>query len=283
MKPEKWQKEANAVKMEKLFRRAADQDAKLAVITEGALEGYVTEDAMRRPELRTRLLEIAEPMDGHYIDRFSALARAIRMCLCLGFAERVANEAYNSAMFIDYNGAVRGVYHKMQFAEGYHESWFFSRLGRQIRAFDTPYGRAGFLICYDRWNPALARALVLDGAQVILIPAYGSKRPRQDRAVLARARENGVPIVEANVGVNVIISKGEFVARERGVDKVTVADIDIPIEPSASSARALEQEFLAGRAQEMEEAYAKTIASFKRRRVSLRKSSGGGSLSHTGA
>lgn len=46
--------------------------------------------------------------------------------------------------------------------------------------------------------------------------------------MLARARENGVPIGDANVGVTRIVSKGEVVACERRVDAVTVATIVIP-------------------------------------------------------
>jgi len=267
MKPKKWDKEANALKMERFFGRAAALDAKVAVITEGALEGLVAIDAIRKPELAARILEISEARDGPYIRRFSGLARELRMCLCLGFAERVGDEAYNSAIFIDHDGIIRGGHHKMQFAEGYHESWFFNRLGSQIRAFDTPFGRAGFLICNDRWNPALGRALVLDGAQVIYILAYGSKKLRQDRAVLARARENGVPVVEANVGVNLIISRGEVVANQRGVDRITVADIDIPVLPSAEAAREVELEFLASRPQEMEKEYVKYMASMRKRKT----------------
>ena len=41
MKPEKWDKDANANKLERLFRDAAEEDPDLIVATEGALEGYV--------------------------------------------------------------------------------------------------------------------------------------------------------------------------------------------------------------------------------------------------
>ena len=57
------------------------------------------------------------------------------------------------------------------------------------------------MICADRANPLISRTLVLDGAQFILIPSYGSRKKWQNEAVLARGRENGVPVVQANVGV----------------------------------------------------------------------------------
>ena len=79
---------------------------------------------------------------------------------------------------------------------------------------------------------------MLDGAQYILIPSFGSKSKGQNETVLARARENGVPIVEANVGVNMIVSKGEVVAYAWGNDRITTATIDIPAPASTEAARA---------------------------------------------
>ena len=49
----------------------------------------------------------------------------------------------------------------MQLAAGYHESSWFNRLGARSRAFATPFGKCGVLICNDRWNPDLARIPVL--------------------------------------------------------------------------------------------------------------------------
>jgi predicted amidohydrolase len=266
MKPKKWDKESNALKIEKLFQGAAEQGVKVAVITEGALEGYVIMDVINQPELANRLVEVAEPIDGIYIRRFRKLAKNLDLCLCLGFAERINKEIYNSAIFIDNDGEICGKHHKMQFDEGYHPSWFFNRLGKEIRAFNTPYGRAGFLICNDRWNALIARTLVLDGAQVIYISSYGDKSKEQNCAVLARARENGVPVVEANVGVNLIISKGEIVAYKRGNDRITTATIDIPIRPSKKIARKMEREFLEQREPEMTKRYLKTMEDLKKKR-----------------
>jgi apolipoprotein N-acyltransferase len=116
----------------------------------------------------------------------------------------------------------------------------------------------GFVICNDRWNPMIARTLVLDGARLLLIPSYGSRRRDQNQAVLARARENGVPIVEANVGMNLIISKGEIAAYKWGNDQITTAVVDVPVAPSTAAARAYEREYMGGQGQEMERRYRET-------------------------
>jgi predicted amidohydrolase len=266
LKPRKWDKEYNADKLERLFRQAARRKPDLMVATEGILEGYVVIEAIQDPEKAAEMLEIAEPLDGPYITRFRKLARSLKTCLAFGFAERVDRGVYNAAIFIDAKGTIRGKHHKCRFAEGMHPSWNFNRPGKQLRAFDTPFGRAGFLICNDRWDPGIARAIVLDGAQYLMICSYGSKSKDQNDNVMARARENGVPIVEANVGMNLIVNKGERVAYTWGNDKITTAHIDIPASPSRTAARAAERAYIEHRGPHHARCYRTMIKDKERKR-----------------
>ena len=267
-KPAKWDKAANAERMEALFVQAAEKRPQLIVTTEGALEGYVVMDVIEGRASAEALLAVAEPIDGPYIRRFQKLARSLNTCLAFGFAERIGDEAYNCALFLDQQGEICGRYHKVQLAEGTHPSWYFNRVGNRLRAFDTPLGRAGFVICNDRWNPEIVRTLVLDGARIILIPSYGDKSKRQNQAVLARARENGVPIVEANVGMNLMISKGEICAYQWGNDQITYGVVEIPLAPSTVIARQAEQAYREGQPSEMEQRYQKTVARINQAAIS---------------
>ena len=263
-RPAKWDKAGNADRMEELFVRAAQKKPRMILTTEGALEGYVVMEVVEGRATAEAMLEVAEPIDGPYIRRFQELARTLNTCLAFGFAERIGDEAFNCALFLDQEGEICGRYHKVQLAEGTHPSWQFNRVGHRLRAFDTPIGRAGFVICNDRWNPDIVRALVLDGARIILIPSYGAKTKRQNQAVLARARENGVPIVEANVGMNLIISKGEICAYQWGNDQITYGVVDIPAAPGAEAARQAEQDYLAAQTPEMELRYQRTMEKVER-------------------
>ena len=258
-RPVKWDKAANADRMEELFVQAAQENPRMILTTEGALEGYIVMEIVEGRAPAESMLEVAEPIDGPYIRRFRKLARSLNTCLAFGFAERIGDEAYNCAIFLDQQGDICGRYHKVQLAEGTHASWSFNRIGKKLRAFDTPIGRAGFVICNDRWNPHIVRALVLDGARIILIPSYGSKTKDQNQAVLARARENGVPIVEANVGMNLIISKGEICAYQWGNDLITHGVIEVPAAPGEETARQAEQDYLAAQTPEMERRYQRTL------------------------
>jgi predicted amidohydrolase len=266
LKPKKWDKAHNADKLESFFRKAARRNPDVIVATEGVLEGYVVMDAIRHSDKRKAMLDIAEPINGPCVKRFRDLARKLKTCLAFGFAERIGNDVYNTAVFIDQHGRISGKYHKTQLKEGAHASWSFNRIGKTLRAFDTPHGRAGFLICNDRWNPDIARAIVLDGAQYLMICSFGSRRKKQNVTVLARARENGVPIIEANVGVNMIVSKGEVVAYKWGCDQITVAEIDVPAPPSTRAARAAERDYLKKQGPAMQRQYKETMRGLKRKR-----------------
>ncbi len=250
-KPVKLDLEGNARRLETMFREAAAGGAELAVAPEGVLEGYVVNEIIDGEIPPEEMNRVALTMRSRIIGRFRTLARTLNMCLVFGLAERVGGEVYNCAVFLDHRGRLRGKYHKMQFAEGQHRSWWFNRLGKRSRAFDTPFGRAGMMICNDRWNPDIARIPVLDGARYLLVPSFGSTARAQDRAVLARARENGVPIVEANVGVTLVVDKGEIVALSRKVTEITHGVISVPALPSPKNRDRHERGFLAWRSREM--------------------------------
>ena len=262
-KPKKMNLRSNADRLEAMFRDAAKGGAQLAVGPEGALEGYVVNDIVDGHMAAERMNEVALTLRSREIRRFRALARELDMCLVFGLAERVGRDVYNCAVFLDQRGRLCGKYHKMQLAEGSHRSWWWNRLGRKSRAFDTPFGRAGMLICNDRWNADIARIPVLDGARYLLIPSFGSCSRDQDKAVLARARENGVPIVEANVGVTLIISHGEIVALSRRQTAITHGVISIPAPASTRNRDRHEKAFFAWRREEMALRYANRMENLR--------------------
>jgi predicted amidohydrolase len=252
--PKKFDLPGNADKLARLFRLAKQGGAKIAVAPEGALDGYVVNEIIAGLVAKQKMNEVAIPIDHKTIRRFQTLAQQLKLCLVFGFAEQIDNNVFNCAVFIDDTGKICGKYHKMQFAEGYDPSWWFNRLGRRSRAFDTPYGRCGIMICNDRWNPVLAQIPVLDGAQFLLIPAFGSRSKSQDEAVLSRGRENNVPIVEANVGVSLIVNENKIVAVDRQWEGITFAEITIPPQSAAKPIKRdeVERQFLEWREQEMQ-------------------------------
>lgn len=261
-RPVKLDLAGNADRLEHWFRKAAAGGAKLAVAPEGILDGYAVNEIIAGEVPAARLREVALTIDSPMIGRFQKLANELDLCLVFGFAERVGDDLFNCAVFIDNVGEICGKYHKMQFAEGYDDSWWFNRLGAQSRAFDTPLGRCGVMICNDRWNPQLAQIPALDGAQFLVIPSFGSTSRKQDEAVLARGVENDLPIVEANVGVSLIVSDNRVAALNREVEGITFGEIDIPprstVDPSQRDR--VERAFLNWRKTEMQRRLKKRLS-----------------------
>jgi len=226
--PVKFDLDGNADRLEQYFRRAAAGHAKIAVAPEGILEGYVVNEIIAGDVDANRMKEVAIPIDSPVMQRFRDLARRLDMRLVFGFAQKMDDDVFNSAVFIDDTGKISGKYHKMQLHEGYDDKWWFNRMGRASRAFDTPYGRCGILICNDRWNPVLAKIPASDGAQFLVIPSFGSTSRRQDEAALARGTENDLPVIEANVGVSLLVSENKIVAVDRQQEGITFGEITIP-------------------------------------------------------
>ena len=86
-----------------------------------------------------------------------------------------------------------------------------------------------------------------------MIPSFGSTSKSQDEAVLARGVENGLPIVEANVGVSLVVSNDRIVAVDRRREGITFAEITVPAgKPISQVARdRVESKFLEWRENEM--------------------------------
>ncbi len=144
--------------------------------------------------------------DGPEIRRLAALAGD--MVVCAGYCEADGPRRYNSAVCVSGDG-VLGQHRKVH--QPLREDASYAA-GDRFEAFDTPVGRLGMMICYDKAFPEAARALALDGAQIVAcLSAWPAARTNpapdlaQDRWTRrfdlfdrARALENQLVWVSAN-------------------------------------------------------------------------------------
>ena len=221
--PEKWNKETNWTRIEKMVRRAvSDAGPDVVVTPEGALEGYVInevggeKDEQKRARLTEKFLQLAEPIDGPYLQKASDLCDELDVYLVLGFLERRGESLYNTAALIDPDGDMIGRYSKTHFAQGYERDPDCYRAGDEYPVFDTPFGKVGMLICYDRQLPEPARILALKGAQILFLPSYGSYTDRDGwNTILLRTRayENRMPLIFSHPNQSILIQRsGEITA-----------------------------------------------------------------------
>jgi N-carbamoylputrescine amidase len=117
--------------------------------------------------------DLAEPIPGPTTE---ALARAARAAgaVVIGslFERRAAGVYHNTAVVLDADGSVRGLYRKMHIPDDprFYEKFYFTPGDLGFRAFDTKFGRMGTLVCWDQWYPEGARLTALAGADVLFYP-----------------------------------------------------------------------------------------------------------------
>jgi N-carbamoylputrescine amidase len=129
---------------------------------------------------RERFFERAHPVDGHpFIARFQALARELGVVLPLSFFEKAGHAHYNSLVMIDATGELLGIYRKSHIPDGpgYMEKYYFTPGDTGFKAFATQSGTIGAAICWDQWYPETARAMALQGAEVLLYPTAIGTEP----------------------------------------------------------------------------------------------------------
>jgi N-carbamoylputrescine amidase len=119
------------------------------------------------------LFDLAEPIPGPATTRLAEAAKLLRTVVIGSVFEKRAPGVYhNTAVMIDADGSLRGIYRKMHIPDDplYYEKYYFTPGDLGYRAFDTQVGRVGTLVCWDQWYPEGARLTALQGAQVLFYP-----------------------------------------------------------------------------------------------------------------
>ncbi|MDE2350026.1 MAG: N-carbamoylputrescine amidase [Gammaproteobacteria bacterium] len=199
-----WDRGGNVARAEKLIREAARRGANIVLIQELFETPYFCKDH------DPRHFDLASPLDGHpAVEHFRALARELGVVLPVSVFERAGNSFFNSVVVVDADGRVLGHYRKSHIPEGpgYHEKFYFSPGDTGFRVFQSAFGRLGVAICWDQWFPEAARAMALQGAEMLLYPtAIGSEpqAPHIDssahwqRTMQGHAAANLVPVIASN-------------------------------------------------------------------------------------
>ena len=192
----------------------------------------------------------AEPVPGPTTERLAELAREFEMVLIVPIYEKEApGVLYNTAAVLDADGTYLGKYRKAHIphTSGFWEKFFFRPGNLGYPVFNTAYAKLGVYICYDRHFPEGARALGLNGAEVVYNPSATVKGLSDHLWELeqsAHAVANGYFMGCVNrVGVEAPWNLGEFYGRSyfvdprgkivaqaaEGHDELLVADLDLDL------------------------------------------------------
>lgn len=231
-----------------LIEHSRQAGAALLVLPDAALGGYLADLRLRSPD--PAALPPALRADSPYLRKACALAA--EMTVCLGYCEAGSSGSrYNSAVCVSGDG-VLGRHRKVHQPPG--ETGVYAP-GDGFAAFDTPAGRVGMLIDYDKTFPESARSLALDGAEIVAClsawpTSVTNRAPRlaQDRQARlfdlydqARAAENQVVLASSNqtgalggmrfLGqAKVVGPGGDILARTWSKAGLAIADVDVAAE-----------------------------------------------------
>ncbi|MDD2938264.1 MAG: carbon-nitrogen hydrolase [Proteiniphilum sp.] len=161
----------------------------------------------------TEVFEQAEPIPGPSTHLFGQLAKEVGVVIVLSLFEKRAPGLYhNTAVVIEKDGSIAGIYRKMHIPDdpAYYEKFYFTPGDLGFHPVETSVGKLGVLVCWDQWYPEAARLMALAGAEILIYPtAIGwessdseeEKLRQQDAWVTlqrAHAVANGIPVVSVN-------------------------------------------------------------------------------------
>lgn len=161
----------------------------------------------------------------------------------LYYQERLGR--FDASFMIGVDGQISGISKMVHIAQvpGFYEQDYYSPSDSGFRVFDTPLGRIGIVICFDRHYPESIRTCVLRGARLVLIPtANTTNEPRLmfEWEMRVAARQNGVWIAMCNrvgdegsttfCGDSIVVDPdGNVLAKAGGVPQLLFAEVDLSL------------------------------------------------------
>lgn len=168
-------REKNFARMEDFVRRAKQEDAQVVVFPEDCITGSIFGDLSR---LDTT---------GASRAAFQNLAKRYAIDIVTGSSMEGTPEGnFNTSYYINAAGDVLGTYRKNHL----HPSEYkFLKPGIDAPVFDTAYGKAGIVICWDMLFPEIFQRMKAQGVQIIYCPSYWYREIAESMANLNPSSE----------------------------------------------------------------------------------------------
>jgi len=192
---------------QELIKRAAASGCQLTLLPELHNGPYFCQSE------DVKAFDVAEPIPGPTTEWLAGLAVEHNIVIVGSvFERRGAGVYHNTAVVLDADGSLAGVYRKMHIPDdpGFYEKFYFTPGDLGFTPVDTAVGRLGVLVCWDQWFPEAARLMALAGAELLLYPTAIGWDPRDDADEQARqldawmtvqrghAIANGIPLLACN-------------------------------------------------------------------------------------
>jgi N-carbamoylputrescine amidase len=159
--------EENLKKTLALAEAAAKQGAKIICTQELFKSYYFCQEENHEN------FKLAESIPGPATEAFQKFAKKHDVVVIASlFEKRAAGVYHNTAVVIDADGKLLGMYRKMHIPDDplYYEKFYFTPGDLGFKAFQTKYAKIGTLVCWDQWYPEAARLTAMQGAEILFYP-----------------------------------------------------------------------------------------------------------------
>src|SRR5687767_9479262 len=177
-----------------------------------------------------RFFKLAETIPGPSTDAFTKIAKKHKVVIVASLFEKRASGLYhNTAVVIDPDGSILGIYRKMHIPDDplYYEKFYFTPGDTGFRAWKTRYATIGVLICWDQWFPEGARLTAMQGAELLFYPTAIGWHP-SEKAEYGRAQHESWELIQRSHAV----ANGCFVCAPNRIGHEIIHNVDkAPVHP----------------------------------------------------
>ena len=191
-------RQQNFQRIEGFIKNAVDRQANVIVFPEDCITGSIFGDLTR--------------LDTRHANReaFREIARKYSIDVVTGSSMEGTPEGnFNTSYYINSKGEVLGTYYKNHL---YPSEYSFLKPGTNVPVFETAYGKAGIVICWDMLFPEIFERMRKQGVEIIYCPSYWyreiaesmteynpeSEEQLLDALCLARSVETNAALVYCN-------------------------------------------------------------------------------------
>ena len=181
--------------------------------------------------------------DAAEIKKLSEKAKEHHYYLSPNVYLEMAGKRYDASLFIEPDGKLKGILKMVHIAQAkqFYEQDYYTPSEASFKVFETPYGKIGIVICYDRHLPESIRTCTLLGADLIIVPTANTKaepmemfewemrvQAMQNQVFLAMCNCTGLEGEMDFAGESIIIHpSGEVLAKADDKEQLLVCDIDL--------------------------------------------------------
>lgn len=201
--------EENIKRIEDFIRQASEGHANVVIFPEDCITGSIFGDVSKLDSLGNTRKTFQEQAKKYAIDIVTG-----------SVMEGTPEGNFNTSYYIDSTGNVLGTYRKNHL----HPSEFsFLQAGVEAPVFQTAYGKAGIVICWDMLFPEIFQRLKARGVQLIYCPSYwykevagsltaynkNSEENQLDALCIVRVLETNSALIYANAAGTQIYTNGD--------------------------------------------------------------------------